>query len=255
MSSDLPTDSAERAGRSRSRLAVIMVSGLLLATVAAFVETERLKLTPSPILDTLVSKNFAPDCRCSTGWASIAFRLRRRNLMTVEVITMNGQPVRRLVARPFGAGFVRLVWYGRSGGDQTTAPQAHYKVRVQLWTEHRTIVLPNLIWLDRTPPKVAFSVARRGLVPGQRLLIRYRLSEAAHPLLYVDGKLAIKGRWPYPSSSIDWFGKINGRSVRAGQHSLTMRARDLSGNLSQATAAIVVTVKQRHTHSRARNRH
>jgi hypothetical protein len=232
-----------------------MVSGLLLTTLAAFVETERLKLTPSPILDTFVSKTFAPDCGCSTSWASIAFRLRRRNLMTVEIITMNDHPVRRLAARTFGAGFVRFAWYGRSGADQTTSPQANYKVRVHLWTEHRTIVLPNLVWLDRTLPNVAFTIARRELVPGQRVRIRYRTSEAANPLLYVDGKLAIKGRWPYPQSTIDWFGKINGRSVRTGRHSLTMRARDLAGNLSQATAAIVVTVKQRHAHSRARKGH
>jgi hypothetical protein len=255
MSSEIPSNSAQRVPRSSSRLAMITVSGLLLATVAAFVETERLKLTPSPVLDTLVSKTFAPDCSCNTGWASIAFRLRRRNLMTVEVVTTNGQPVRRLAARAFGAGFVRFAWYGRSGAGTAAAPQANYKVRIHLWTQHRTIVLPNLIWLDRTPPKVQFTVPRRVLVAGQRLRIRYRLSEAAHPLLYVDGKLTIKGRWPYPQSSVDWFGKINGRSVRAGEHALTMRARDLAGNLSQATGAIPVTVKQRHTHSRARKRH
>jgi FlgD Ig-like domain len=235
-------------------LAVVVVAGLVLATAIAFAETERLKLVRSPILDTVVSTAFAPNCACRTETADIAFRLRRRGLMTVEVEATDGRPVRRLAAHEFGAGLVRFVWYGRGGAGQP-APQGVYKVKVQLWTEHRTIVLPNVIRLDRTAPTVAFTVAPRRIVPGQRLRVRYRLSKAAHPLLYVDGILAVQGRWPYLRSSVDWFGKVNGLHVRYGAHRLTMRARDIAGNLSQATAPVTVIVRDQRPPARARQRH
>jgi hypothetical protein len=239
-------------GAARKWLIFAVLTGLLFATVIAFVETERLKLVPSPILDTIVSKTFAPNCKCGTDRADITFRLRRAGLMTVEVVAMDDRPVRRLAAREFSAGFVSFVWYGRGGGG-LEAPQATYKVRVRLWSEHRTIVLPNLIALDRTAPTVAFTVVRRRVIPGQRLRVRYRLSEAGHPLLYVDGRLAVKGRWPYLQSSVDWFGKIDGVAVRAGEHRLTMRARDLAGNLSQPTAvSLDVVVGHKHTVRRRR---
>src|SRR5262249_18924007 len=57
-----------------------LVAVLLVATAAAFAYTERLKLTPSPILGTLVpTKVFSPVCECPTDTAQITFRLRRRD--------------------------------------------------------------------------------------------------------------------------------------------------------------------------------
>jgi hypothetical protein len=233
-------------------LAVLVLAGLLLSTVLAFAETERLKLVRSPILDTVVSKAFAPECMCRTDRAEIAFRLVRRGLMSVEVVAIDGRPVRRLAAHEFNSGYLAFVWYGRDGAARS-APEGAYKVRVRLQTEHRTIVLPNVIRLDRTAPKVEFAVTPSRIRPGQRLRVRYRLSEAAHPLVYVDGKLVIRGRWPYLHSSVDWFGKVGGVPVRVGEHRLVMRARDLAGNLSPPTEPVLVVVrKQRRSSSNAR---
>jgi hypothetical protein len=238
------TDSSPTNGSGRTIqnwIAAAVLVALLLATTIAFVETERLKLVPSPILDTVVSKAFAPQCNCRTDRAQIAFRLRRRGLMSLEVIAGDGHLVRRLAAHRFDAGFVTFAWYGGDSAGRA-APQGSYKVRVHLKSEHRTIVLPNVIQLDRTAPIVTFSVATHKITPGQRLRVRYRLSEPAHPLLYVDGKLAVKGRWPYLRSTLEWFGTMGGLPVRAGRHRLTMRARDLAGNLSRPTAPILVAV-------------
>jgi hypothetical protein len=249
---DPPTNGPR--GAAGGWVAVVVIGGLLVATTIAFVETERLKLVRSPILDTVVSKVFAPQCVCRTDRADIAFRLRQRNLMSVEVLAMDGRAVRRLAAREFNAGFASFVWYGRDGAGRP-APEGAYKVRVRLRSEHRTIVLPNVIRLDRTAPTVRFAVAALRIVPGQRLRVRYRLSEAAHPLLFVDGKLVVQGRWPYLSSSVDWFGKVGGLPVRAGEHRLTMRARDLAGNVSRPTApVVVVVVRQPRARSKARQR-
>ncbi len=249
---DPPTNGSRRA--IGEWLAVAVVAGLFLATAIAFVETERLKLVRSPILDTVVSKALAPNCMCRTDRADITFRLRRRGLMSVEVVALDGRPVRRLAAHEFNAGFASFVWYGRDGAGRP-AHQGAYVVRVRLVSEHRTIVLPNVIRLDRTAPTVEFTVAARRIVPGRRLRVRYRLSEPAHPLLFVDGKLVVQGRWPYLRSSVDWFGRVSGLPVRAGEHRLTMRARDLAGNVSRPTApVVVVVVRQQRARSKARQR-
>ena len=69
--SDQPASLTEpRSGRTQRWLALATIGGLLAATAAAFAITERLKLTPSPILGTRVSKTFSPICRCATGSAS-----------------------------------------------------------------------------------------------------------------------------------------------------------------------------------------
>jgi hypothetical protein len=97
----------------------------MLATVFAFVETERLKLVRSPILDTIVSKAFAPDCHCSSEVANVTFRLRRRELISVEIVTLGGRPVRRLAAHTFNSGMVSL------NGTGAAAPVSRLKRRVQ----------------------------------------------------------------------------------------------------------------------------
>jgi hypothetical protein len=71
MSSDQPPATGDSPTNGSRRpiqewLATAVLAALLLATTIAFVETERLKLVPSPILDTVVSKAFAPQCKCST---------------------------------------------------------------------------------------------------------------------------------------------------------------------------------------------
>ena len=56
-----------------SRLApAVLVAALLVATSAAFVVTEKLKLTRNPIVGPRVDKIFSPTCDCATDSATIA---------------------------------------------------------------------------------------------------------------------------------------------------------------------------------------
>ena len=73
---------ARPGGRARgamsSRLApALLVGALLVATSAALVVTEQLKLTRSPIVGPIVAKVFSPTCDCPTAAAEIRFRLRK----------------------------------------------------------------------------------------------------------------------------------------------------------------------------------
>ncbi len=93
-----------------------LVAALLAATALAFVYTESLKLTPSPILGTRVlPKVISPVCDCPTDSAVISFRLREADVLDIEMIDEGGNVVRRLVRREKQPrGRVSFVWNGES---------------------------------------------------------------------------------------------------------------------------------------------
>ena len=72
------------------------VAALLVATSAAFVVTEKLKLTRNPIVGPTVDKLFSPVCDCATDSAVIRFRLRRADRVSVEIVDGSGDVVREL---------------------------------------------------------------------------------------------------------------------------------------------------------------
>ena len=245
-------------GRPQRLLAVVTVAGLLLATVAAFAITERLKLTPSPIVGTRVSKTFSPVCGCVTDNASVDFRLRRSGLLQVDVITPGGTVVRRLARRRFQGGWLSFRWFGLDQAGRQS-PDGNYQVRVHLSSEHRTIVFPNTIRLDTVAPKIEqFRISRRTIRVGERTHAVYRFRDKAHPIVLVDGKAAVYGRFAHTSGSLDWFGRVGGLPVRPGIHRLALEARDDAGNTSAATGSIRVRVEarpaKRRTHRRRAKR-
>jgi hypothetical protein len=220
-----------------------VIGGLLVATAGAFVVTERLKLTPSPIVGTRVSKTFSPVCGCISESASIRFRLRRASLVEVDVIDTDGAFVRRLARHRLGPGWLSFRWYGRNTSGRRSA-DGSYKVRVHLAGEHRTIVFPNMIVLDTVAPSIEqFRVTRPAIFVGERLRVSYHFRARAHPILLVDGHEAIYGRFAHASGTLDWFGKVGGLPVRPGVHHLSLEARDDAGNTSRATGSIAVRVK------------
>ena len=223
-----------------------LVIALIVATALAFAVTERLKLKPTPITHTTVTKLFSPACRCRESKAFVLFRLRDGDRVTVSIVDSDNAEIRRLISgRSEPAGLLKAVWNGR-GSSGALAPDGSYRVRVHLASERRTILLPNVIKLDTTPPVVSIvdvtprtiSPDRDGQFDGAR--VSYKLNERARPFLYADGKLVVEGK--LRGKKIDWWGKIDGR-VRLGSHELTLRARDLAGNMSKPTAPVVVRVR------------
>jgi hypothetical protein len=245
------------AERAYKWLVLGTVAGLLVATAAAFVITEKLKLEPSPILDTVVSKTFSPICGCATRSAQLSFRLRHGGRVEVDVIRPSGPLVRRLARHRFPAGVLSFRWSGRGPGNRIS-PDGNYKIRVRLFSQHRTIVLPNVIRLDTVPPKIKrFRVERRLVLLGERLRVDYLLGEVAHPILLVDGRAVVRGRFPYRSGTLDWYGEINGKPVRSGLHHFALEARDSAGNISPPTASVTARIRTRpathpHRHKRAK---
>lgn len=226
-----------------------LVAALFAATALAFVYTESLKLTRSPILGTRVTKVFSPVCDCDTDIAVTAFRLRRADRLDLEIIDRGGDVVRHLVRREaHRAGPVAFVWNGRDDAD-ATVPEGTYRPRVRLERQHRTIVLPNPILADTTPPQLTTtSLAPRVFSPdgdsrSDRVVVGYRVDEPARVSLFVDDVRAVLKKGRRTEGTIDWFGTRAGEPLLQGSYRLSLAATDVAGNEGRPARSRVVVIR------------
>jgi FlgD Ig-like domain len=230
-------------------LPTILVLALLSGTAAAFALTEGLKLEKSPIFGTRISplnKVFSPRCECDTNVSGVSIRLRHADRVTASIVDSKGSTVRMLVqGARYRAGRHEFVWNGLTEGG-TVAPDGVYRLRVHLGGAHKTIVVPNEIGLDTTPPQATLVSARpRTFAPGSgHVKIRYRVSEQARGIVYVDGQRAVGPSRFYPlAGKLDWYGKVGGGDAARGPHRISVGAVDLAGNVGKATPPVRVVVR------------
>jgi hypothetical protein len=227
----------------------LIVLALLAATAAAFAVTERLKLERSPITGTRVDRLFSPVCECARDVAVISFVLRQPSQVTVDVLDAGGRAVRTLVRdRDEQRGRVSYTWDGRNEADRVV-PEGRYRPRVRIEEHGRTIVLPNPIRVDTTAPGIRLlQVFPRVFSPdgdggSDRVTATYEVDEVARPMILVDGRRRVLGRFSPRGGRLTWFGKVNGRPVRPGTYELRLRALDRAGNRSRRTRAAPVRVR------------
>jgi len=246
-------------------IATLLVLGLLGGSAAAFAVTEELKLERSPIAGTRIPTAFSPVCRCSHDVARIRFRLRKPDSVTADVLDADGDPVARIAeGRSYPKGKLTLTWDGRNQGGGIV-PEGGYKVRVHLAHRHETITIPNTIQVDMTRPKITLvrvTPTDRTFSPdhdGRRdhIAIKFNVSEVARPLLYVNGRLAIRGRLTHVTGVLYWSGRIDGRKLPPSSYHLSLRGRAVAGNRGAASPPPVVfirylTVLPRIVHTRPR---
>jgi FlgD Ig-like domain len=219
------------------------VLALLGGTAAAFAVTEGLKREKSPITKTHVSKTVAPD----SSTAGIDFVLRKDDRLTVDIVNGSGDVVRTLArSKPARRGTQLFTWNGRDNAGRVV-PDATYRPRVHLAGEHRTILMPNPIRVDATPPLIRLdSVTPKVLWPdgGKHVLvrIRYRTSERARAILYVDGDRKTFVRRYLRVGKFDWGGKA-ARKLKAGPHRIRLRGYDLATNVGPPSRALTVLVR------------
>jgi len=214
-------------------LSTIVLLGLLLATAGAFALTEHLKLIKSPIYAPLVTKKFSPVCHCATDKAKIKFKLRHSELVTVTIVDSGGHVVDTVATRRSEQkGSVTFLWDGRTTTG-VAADGSVYQPQIELSNERRTILMPNKIVIDTTPPKVLSASAGDGIFirGGQHSLpLQYTFSEKAHALVYVGGRRVIFGNASRLSDKVNWNGKVGGRALRPGRYVLEVAAVDIAGN-------------------------
>lgn len=230
-------------------LPTALVLALLGCTAAAFAVTEQLKLERSPITHTVVDRWVAPDS-LSYSRASIGFVLRKPDRLTVAIVDQNDDVVRTLAhSLPARRGAQQFTWNGRDDAGHVV-PDGTYRPRVHFAHEHRTILLPNRIRMDATPPRILrVSVAPRVFSPdgdfrNERIQIRYRTSEPARAFLYVDGDLRTRKKQYLTAGRIDWGGLAARRlRLKPGRHLIRLRAYDLATNLGPPSRALTVLVR------------
>lgn len=131
---------------------------LVLATIAAFAWSQRLKRDPL-LIDNIsfssgTGRAFIPTQGCRSDRERIRFRITTSDHATVQVIAPGGRLVRTIVRDRYLAryNFFSFYWNGRDVAGEP-APTGRYKLRVKLLTEERTLVPPGLIFLRRVPSK------------------------------------------------------------------------------------------------------
>ena len=226
----------------------LLVLALLAATAAAFVVTEALKLRLSPISHVSVGRVLSPVCNCATARTDIAFRLRNRSRVTVQIVR-NGQVVRTLVhARVKPRGRLHLTWNGRDDAGRAL-PDGTYAVRVEFPHGHlRRIDMPNPLRIDTQPPRVVSVKLKPAVISpdgdgySDRTHVTFKLSEPGAGLIYVDGVQIVRGRYPRLSDELNWDGRIGGQVAR-GRHRISFAAVDPAGNRGRPVPVGTVVVR------------
>jgi hypothetical protein len=233
-----------------TRLAsTVFVVCLLAATAVAFAATEHLKLEDSPIRSTRITTLFSPVCdACPAGARSalIGFRLRREEDVRLDIVDSSGGMVRDALASQIVPGrvFRQFAWDGRDASGKVVADGV-YQAQITLRDEGRTIVFPDEIQVDATPPEVDDVKVKRPVFSpdgdgrADRTSFLYRFSEPAYAVLYVDGHALPHGYRKLPVGSYQWYGK----GVRPGTHRLALAAQDLAGNLGPSTRELPVRIR------------
>jgi hypothetical protein len=227
----------------------LLVLALLAGTAVAFAVTETLKTQPTPILGTQVDKVFSPACRCADPVANISFRVRKRERVSTVIVDGDGDAVRGLGEESARTGqTVEFVWDGLTD-EGGIVPDGTYKARVHLEGSRRTILLPNEIRLDATPPKLQLvSVRPQTFSPDgdgrrDRIVVTYRASEPVHAQLFVNGRRRVKSKFLRDEGTLEWYGKIRKRSVAPGPYRISVAGIDRPGNTSDRTGEYFAHVR------------
>jgi FlgD Ig-like domain len=232
-----------------TRLPTVFVVVLIVATGGAFARTELLKLETNPVSGPRVDKQFSPVCRCATDRAHISFRLRRADHLTLSIVDSKGHTVVRLVDdRALRAGRVTFVWNGRDA-DGNVVPEGSYRPKLELATHHRTIVLPDPMRVDTTPPKVHIVSAKPLVISpdgdgrADGVHVTYTVSEPARAILLVDGTQRVQTLHRPLKGVVSWYGRVGGHALPPGAHHLRLVAVDEAGNRTEATPGITVRIR------------
>lgn len=230
-----------------TRLARVAFGLLVLATLGAFVVTQKLKSSPPLVVRPQVYAVFSPSAHARVRRARISFWIVHSDEVSVSIVDGGGEIVRRLVdGRQLPARTRLTVWWnGREDGG-ARAPDGLYRVRVALIGEGRTIDLEQPIQLDTRPPRPLVTdvtphagdgpaflpqrgVARvtihaRGLEGRGAKVLIYR-TDVAPPRRV--GELAIA----FGARTTTWDGTLGGRLASPGTYLMGLQVADRSGNV------------------------
>jgi N,N-dimethylformamidase beta subunit-like protein len=233
-----------------TKLAQVVFGVLVLATLAAFFVTQRLKQTPRLVQTLSVTEVFSPHVEYRR--AGIRIRLKRTDDATVSILDEDGDVVRRLAHnRRMRAGRpVQLLWDGRDD-MRRVVPDGPYRIRVGLRRQGRSVTLVDEVTVDGTPPRPIVRVRRpegaRGPLifplPGNRP-VRFEVSNAnvvGTPVFRVyrtdlPRPKAVTRLPARPGATEgEWRGPIAGaRRPPPGTYAIVAQVQDRAGNVGSS---------------------
>jgi len=225
----------------------LLVVLLLAATATAFAITEHLKLEDSPVLKTKIRHLFSPRCELRAGCqeSQIRFRLRREEEIRLDIVDSSGTVARHAVgAGVFSASSHLFAWDGRDDSGKVV-PDGVYRATLRLVDEGRTFEFPDEIRVDATPPTIESVEPKHSVFSpdgdgrADRVDLRYRFSEPAFAILYLNGKRIGRGHKHQPAGTRQWYG----RGKKPGEYRLALAAQDLAGNLAPSTREFTVRLR------------
>lgn len=141
--------------RRRVSVSAVVFALLVVATVAAFAWSQRLKRDPL-VLDrvtfgTAVSRSFTPNGDCRFDKIRIRFRTTVSDTGDVQVVKPGGRLIVTLARDAFlkRYSFHTFYWDGRTRNDGI-APPGRYKLRIKLLGQDRTLVPGGVMRLHRS---------------------------------------------------------------------------------------------------------
>jgi hypothetical protein len=224
---------------TQSRAASLLLVSLIAVSAGAFLRTQQLKLTKSPVARPEVKQSFSPVCtgspRCHTK-ALLLLTLREPERITLTIRDHEGNVVRTLVDHErHPKGTVRAVWDGRTTGG-SLAHDGTYELAVRLDDHDRTITIPDPIRLDTVPPTVQITRVQKG---GAIIRVHFLASEHArtYRLITRQSKVVHEGRTKRPTVTV-----LRPANLGSGVFTVTIYAEDSAGNRTPSPPSVRITL-------------
>jgi flagellar hook assembly protein FlgD len=237
-------------------LARLTFAALVLATFGAFFATQRLKRTPPPVNDIDAIRLFSPNSDGRFDRARVSFTIKKDDDVTVDVISTDGDRVRRIADGRRLRAYRRLSlpWDGRNDAGRLVR-DGTYRYRVALRREGRTVTLPYSVRKDVTPPRprVMSIGPTASTVPAPEMFPNRR-GEPMRVRLFVPGRnagvlvyrtdtespsLVLERRVPAGDTVWTWDGTgEDGSSLPSGTYVVVARSRDKAGNIGTSPSPL-----------------
>jgi hypothetical protein len=220
---------------------------LVLATLGAFVVTQKLKSAPPLVVRPRISAVFSPAPHARVRRAEVSFWIVHGDDVTISIVDSEGNIVRTLLDGRHVPARVRIVhwWNGRTASG-AIAPDGRYRVRVALIHEGRTIDLPQPIVLDTRAPTPRVTAVTPEAAAGPAFLPQRGVAAVTVHLRGTEGRraelLVYRTDVTPPrrvaalqisagQATVDWDGQVGGQLASAGTYLMGLLVADRSGNV------------------------
>lgn len=230
---------------------------LVVATFGAFFAAQRLKATPSLVLDVTARPLFSPNQDGRKDRARWSFMLKREDQMSVRVVDDAGEGVRTLADGRQTAAYDRQAfdWDGTTDEGEM-APDGTYRLRLALRRQGRSITITGAAEKDTVPPTPrVLSIGPEGdsgpevlprpdgdpaearvAVPGDNREVEVWRTDVRPARRVVEPRALPDGGqvqgWEWDATDDE------GEPVPPGTYLVVARSRDAAGNIGESVAQL-----------------